>query len=583
MAAEGRLLFHIAEFERKLDLATKKSADAAAQVKRETRGMGESLSDGFKSAAIGGLGAVGIGLGVTELLSSMKGATEEAQRLRNIGQSLDEPVEALQRLQFAAGKLGVDFETATEFSRELEDKLGDLGNSEPMEVLERMGLNAQELIAMPIDDKILTIAEAFQKSRAEGVGYSDLLKLVGDSAGEQLLPILTQTKESLEEVFSEAPVMADEMIDRMAELNGEFDAMVMKSKAWFAESVAGITGLAQFAGDFLSTASLEEAMMMAAEREEESYANRFRSEDMGKAKAEAIEVARAAEAEAEARERSAKASEKAAEELAKIKDAIAKNDFQLLPDEEKVAALKQQLDQLLKDSVGLFSLNFETTIEGLEKLAKDREAQGDRLPESGVNSAAEAFDWLREAKQLAADRAQLEKQMADKEAAAAEKRAKELETLREKAGEGEFQMLDPEEQAKRLTEQLGESFGFDISGVEDVERGLKQARDEVEAARAAGDEAAEKAALENLIDAQGKARDLAAITGSAEDEESPLVNGRGTVAGAIANLFNRSSADLQLDESKVQTGILSRIAGILDDIHKADLPDPFTDPPVTYP
>lgn len=582
MAAEGRLLFHISEFERKLDLATKKSAEASSKVKQESRGMGEALSDGFKSAAMGGLGAVGVGLGVAELAGTIREATAEANRLRNIGQSLNEPVEALQRLQFAAGKLGIDFETATEFSRELEDKLGDLGNTEPVEVLARMGLNARDLIGVPIDQKLLMMAEAFQRSRAEGVGYSDLLKLVGDSAGEQLLPLLTQSKESLEAMFSEAPVLADGMIDRMAELNGEFEAMTMKSKAWIAGTVGAFAELGRLGKDIFTTGSIEEAMIRMADRDTAATQRKLGMADINSAKAEAIEAARAAEQEAKAREKSAGESKKAADELAKIKEAVAKSDFEMLPDEAKVTALKQKLGDMLKETVGMFSLNFDTSIEGLEKLAKSREEMGDKLPETGQNSAAEAWAWLQEAKQLSRDRSELEKHIAEKEKSAAEAKAKELEGLREKAEEGDFQLMDPEQQARHLTEKLSKSFGFNITGVEDVERGLDAARQRVKEAREAGDGDAEKAALENLAKAQGMARDLAGMA-AGEDAEDAVVNGRGSVAGAIANIFGRSSADLQLDEAKQQTTLLGNIEMVLTKIWETDSKPVTGDPPFTYP
>lgn len=574
MAAEGRLLFHIADFERKLDIVSKKSAETSRKVKQETAGIGAGLSDGLRSglkSALPTISVAAIGAGI-------KASLQRADDLADLKLSLGETAETLQRVDFAAqqaASVGVE-ELAQSFLK-LEKNLGDFENKNAATALSNLGVTAAGLASLPLDEKILTLSQAFQKARAEGTGVKDIMDLLGRS-GASLVPMLAQSEEALRSLFAEAPVVADDMIDRMAVLNDQFDGLVAKAKTFGMEVVAGWVGVGQFVGDVISTGSIDEAGIRRYERDTAATQSVLNQRDAKEVQAAAL----AAEKEAAARAKSAEEAEKAVEAVEKLKEAIAKSDFDLLPDDAKLAALKSKLEVLLKDTVGLFSLNFDTSLEGLEALAKSREAMGDKLPTSGQNSAAEAWTWLQEAKQLSRDRAELEKQIADKEKSAAEAKAKELDGLRDKAASVEFELLSPEDQARKLTEQLSKSFGFDITGVEAVERGLVEARERVRAARDAGDTDAERAALEKLNAAQDMARDLAGLNG--DNPEDAVVNGRGSVAGAVANIFGRSSADLQLDEAKIQTTLLGNIETVLTKIWESDNKPPFPgDPFFTYP
>lgn len=68
-----------------------------------------------------------------------------------------------------------------------------------------------------------------------------------------------------------------------------------------------------------------------------------------------------------------------------------------------------------------------------------------------------------------------------------------------------------------------------------------------------------------------------------KEETATSTAGRGTVAGAIANIFGRSSSDLQLDESKAQTGLLQNINRVLAEIRDADTREAFGEPQFRYP
>lgn len=564
MSAEARLKLQITEFTKNYTAATAHAKKESDKQKKEAGGVGQSLSDGLKNAAAGfTLGAV---------IAEIRGTVEEAQRLANLSASLNEPVEALNKVKFASRALGLDFETVTELGRELEDRLGDLGNAEPVEVMNRFGLSVQELIAMPLDEKLLTISEAFEKSRGDGVAYSDLLKVLGDSVGEQLLPMLAQGKDALEDLFSSAPSLSAEMVNGMAAMNEEIGKATANIENWKTRYIGSILGVARIMKDALSTGSWEEATQMDLDRQMESLKKGAASADMNARKSEAIAAARDAEAAVETDKKAAASKKKNLEDLAKLKDSMEKGELDLLPDDQKIDALRAKLEKALGDFMGNFTLNYDVSEAGLEKLAKDREGNAN-LPEEGANSALEAYEKLEEVRKLQNEIAKTDERLAAEKKATAQKdltQQDELAKLREASDKAATALLSPEEQARKLRDQLGDSFGVKITGAADIEAGLRKLRGEATAARDKGDVEGEKAALERLNEAQ---RQVSEFRGMANGSTGPQKQGE--FQTLVDEIFNRDPAAEQLrvlqDGLRKQDDLIGRMDAV---IKKMDEPPP---------
>jgi len=504
-------------FDRNLNRARQNVRKTSGQMKSDFSGVGESLSAGIGKANAA-LGTLGVGLGVGAIVQQLRDLMQEAQQLENISRSVAEPIDALARLRHASRALGVDFETAAELTRELEDRLGDLGNTEPMEALERLGLDAEEFMAMPVDQKILALSNAFQSGRDTGVAYSDMLKLLGDSVGEQLLPILTSSSEELESLFDEIPDNIAEMNAVLADAESSVDqfwsqfrneATVSFAKLLeFGEKVAdvmgdaesavslvfglpGLIGLGSQMPDKLEAANAN-ADARKLQREEEAE----RRTESAKMRAEAIAAAR--------------------EEERALKDAAEK-------EREKTAAAKE--------------------------LTREREKQ------------LKIEQQKREEEQRAAEQAAAEREIQQEK----------LESLREDASEGAMELMSPEEQARKLREQVGESLGIAGRVTEDnIARGLAALQGQVDSARESGDADAEEAALERLISAQDRVSDLRNAANGLSD-----VTAQSGELGSIARLFNqvsgrdpneRSAESLSNLERSSQDQItrLDRILGKMD-------------------
>ena len=508
-------------------------------MKRETGGIGTALAGEFKGLVPAmGLGAIGAGI---------KAALNRADELADLKIALGETAETLQRVDFAAQQAaGVGVEDLAKSVIRLEKGLGDVENKAAAEALANFGLSAGELAAMPLDEKLIALSEAFQKARATGTGVTDIMALLGKSSVD-LLPLLGQSEEALRELFESAPVTSEQMIDSMAELNDRFDGLIAKAKNLGITAVGGLQGFGELISDIASEGSLEAGFAKFEQRDADRARKNKEAADRQKEQAEAIEAAKAEAAEA-------KAKESAGEDIGRMKEKLEKESIDILPDDQKISALEAKLKEKLGSTVGMFSLKYDTSVEGLEALAKSREANV-ALPAEGQNSAKEAYEWLVAAKELEEEIANIKAKVAQDEEAerekaqkAAEKRAEELEDARKKAEEGGFALMTPEQQAAKLRKDLEEALGMEVKSSADIDAGLNKARGRVEAARAAGDTEAEKAALDALNESQGAAKEfMDAAAGLAPEAPS---GGVGSLAGLVNQMMGRDPQAMQLEEAQ---------------------------------
>ena len=548
MAIRAELHLGIRDFQGNLKRATGEVRKEAGIMQRASAGVGGSLAAGIKAA----LPAISF----AALATGIKGALQRADDLADLKVALGETAETLQRVDFAAQQAAsVGVEELAKSMLKLEKNLGDVDSTTAARALENFGLTAAQLTALPLDEKILALSGAFQKARADGTGVTDIMDLLGRS-GASLIPLLGQSQEAIEAMFANAPVVADELIDRMAILNDQFDALVIKAKTSGVGIVGAFSEVGAFLSDLVGTGSLEKAFLNFDDRQIEALK---RIDSQGEAKrlqAEAMEAQAAATAAAKEEVDAADDLADALERVAKIKAKIADNEMGAMSGTDQLAELERRKQELLDGSAANFP-NFERSAEGLRALAESRDGTAG-LPAEGVNSAAEAWTWYEQALELSEKQRVLETSLAKEEADKAKKRADDLASARATAEAGGFAMLSDEEQAAELRKQLGSALGMDVSSSGSIEAGIGKQRKAVEDARSSGDTGAEQLALAALNESQRLAQDFSA----AADRLAPSapgggVGGIGSVAGLMNQIFGRDPQAQQLDELK-RAGDLAR-------------------------
>lgn len=325
------------QFEAALERVTKLVEAKSQRMQRSFKGAGSGGIMGGMLGGIGGsiagagtdlLGAVGLGGGLTGVAMLGKQALSYADDIADLTLALNDNAESLQRVDYA-GQLaaGQGVQEIASAMLKLERALGEVENKKAAEALQNLGLNVQELQAMSLDEKILALSAAFQKARASGTGLADIQALLGRSAAE-LVPLFEQGDEALRAMFEAAPVVADATIQKMAEINDQFDGLILKSKSWVVETGGALAGINQFLGEFYAGilegngvgAALEQALLAQADRDVagvQSVAERERKrEENAKAQADARDGATASADDSKAMA----AADKAEEEIVKRRE-----------------------------------------------------------------------------------------------------------------------------------------------------------------------------------------------------------------------------------------------------------------------
>lgn len=533
-------------------------------MKRETGGVGKSLATGIK-AALPAIGLAGIG-------AMVKSSLQWADDLADLTQKLNESAEVLQRVDYAAQQAAsVGVAQISKAMLKLEDNLGDVSNTKVTEALNNIGISAKDLIGLPLDEKVKALSSAFQEARRTGVGVADMTELIGRQAGE-LIPLLNLSKEELDGLFADAPQLADDVIQRMARLNDEFDALVLKGKSKATELIDYTAIGVDFFVKFISGPAFESpqdaydrAVQEIGDKMMEDGKSAMKRQESKAQNAAAIESTRQKKED----EVATAALNKELEKLAKIHESLANAEIDLLPDEAKIVKLGEKLKAVIEDAMGANS-NFSPSLIGLQSMADAAQDVYDRTGK-GLEKVTAAYEALSDARDIARDIEGLEE---GQDADAAVKK-KELIAAREQAKEGEFELLLPEEQLRRMREQLSESLGVDLNGSADLEKGLDGLRKEVEKARAAGDVDAERSALDRLNETQDQVQEFTKAAGAADSGEgaSQPVGAIGEVGALFNQIMGRDPQAQQLDRlDKIGRAASNTAAGIDVIIGKMDEP-----------
>ena len=165
----------------------------------------------FKTALVGAVGAGGLGLLITQSLKSTDALAKTASKIGTT-------TEALSALQYAGQLTGVQVDTMNmalqRFTRRASEAA--VGTGEAKGALRELNVDARRLVRLPLDERMLVLADAFEQVENE----SDRLRLafkLFDSEGAALVNTLGQGRQGLAEMLGEARSLGVVMSSNAAE------------------------------------------------------------------------------------------------------------------------------------------------------------------------------------------------------------------------------------------------------------------------------------------------------------------------------------------------------------------------------
>lgn len=199
----------------------------------------------LRTALVGVAGVAGFGLLVR---SSLLATDSLAKTASKIGTT----TEALGGLRYAAEIAGIETRTMDmalqRFTRRTAEAAA--GTGEAKGAIKELGLNAQELNRMPLDKRMVVLANAFQGVTSE----SDRLRLafkLFDSEGAALVNVLAQGGNGLKEMLGEARALGltmsgsaakgvEDTVDSLTKLQGLFKGVSDQVVAALAPAIEGM-------------------------------------------------------------------------------------------------------------------------------------------------------------------------------------------------------------------------------------------------------------------------------------------------------------------------------------------------------
>lgn len=155
----------------------------------------------LKTAFVGAAGAAGIGLLISRSLDATDALAKTATRIGTT-------TEALSRLHFAADISGVSTETLNMAMQRFTRRTAEAarGTGEAKDAIRELGLNANDLLRLDLDEQMIKLADAFADVQTDADKVRLAMKLF-DSEGVALVQTLGAGAAGLREMFSEAEAL----------------------------------------------------------------------------------------------------------------------------------------------------------------------------------------------------------------------------------------------------------------------------------------------------------------------------------------------------------------------------------------
>jgi hypothetical protein len=179
------------------------------QMRVETKAFASTVSK-----QIGGM------VGFAALVQGFRTLFVEMDRVQKLALRFGESTDSIQKLGHAANIAGTDMETVARSMVAVTKNANEAanGNKEMAAAFEAVGINASEFVNLPLDQKVLLLARAFENGKGSGQQLAEIMKLLG-RGGAELIPLLTQGQEALQGQFDKTRTVFRSTIDAMAAFN----------------------------------------------------------------------------------------------------------------------------------------------------------------------------------------------------------------------------------------------------------------------------------------------------------------------------------------------------------------------------
>ena len=161
------------------------------------------------------------------------------REVRNEALRLGTSVESVQRIAKVAKGADVDFEVLAKAMNKVTLEAGKAANGDKGSggLFKRLGVDARAFVGLSMEQKIVALSAAFQRSKESGDGTAAMLELIGER-GTEIIPVLAQGPKALAQSMSEAEVQTNATVQAFARLEKTIGKLKGTGARWLAEGIS---------------------------------------------------------------------------------------------------------------------------------------------------------------------------------------------------------------------------------------------------------------------------------------------------------------------------------------------------------
>tara|TARA_R100000808_G_scaffold25080_1_gene61493 strand:+ start:10211 stop:11599 length:1389 start_codon:yes stop_codon:yes gene_type:complete len=211
---------------RRLDIIVKGEDRNATRLFKSLDRQMAILSGRVKTLAIG----FGAFLGGRALIRGLKETTREVDKLAKQAEKLGTTTDVLSGLGFVAGQTGVELNKMTMAVQRMTRRMAEASEDggEAKNTIADLGLDAEKLIALDLDEKLMVLAEAFGEVDNAGIKLARAFKLF-DSEGADMVRVLNLGAAGIKGMMDQARalgiVIDQDFADKVVDANDALDRM----------------------------------------------------------------------------------------------------------------------------------------------------------------------------------------------------------------------------------------------------------------------------------------------------------------------------------------------------------------------
>jgi hypothetical protein len=196
-----------------------------AGIEDRMKKFGSSVAGTMTQIAAG----FGIGFGVTQIVSGLKNAVEQIDRLADSASNLGVSTDAFQALQWVATKTGNSFEQVQQVFEKVKIAQSGIGDKKIQDALAQLGISAQKFASLKPEDAFAQLGRAITNANDPLQAFKEVTEIFGEKLGPKMLEMLRSVAGDgfgavIDQAKAAGAVLEEELVQKVSKAADQWDA-----------------------------------------------------------------------------------------------------------------------------------------------------------------------------------------------------------------------------------------------------------------------------------------------------------------------------------------------------------------------